>query len=67
MMARPTPLFIARSLLAACAPIDRIALARDLLVGVKDPALFIPVAEAVRDADLNVQALARAAFGGPVQ
>lgn len=66
-MARPTPLFIARSLLASVAPIDRIRLARALLVGVTDPALFAPVAEAVRDADQTAQALARRAFGGPTQ
>jgi hypothetical protein len=66
-MARATPLIIARSLLTRVAPIDRIALARDLLVAVKDPLLFAAVAEAVRDADLNAQALARRAFGGPTQ
>ena len=63
MPSRVGPLAISRALLTEVAPVQRIALALELLTSIEDPKLFRSIAEAIRDADKHVQKLARRAFG----
>ena len=63
MPPRVGPLAISRALLTEVAPLQRIALALDLLTSIDDPEFFRPIAEAIRDADKHAQKLARRAFG----
>ena len=63
MPPRVGPLAISRALLTEVAPVQRIALALDLLTSIDDPTLIKPILEAVRGADKHAQKLARRAFG----
>ena len=63
MPPRVGPVAISRALFGSIAPVQRIALALELITSIDDPKLFYPIAQAIRDADKHAQKLARKAFG----